>query len=61
MSTVQEIKTACKRLPERDRSKLAEWIQESAAERDPQLAAALRHSLRGPLKKYQPSRRGALS
>jgi len=34
MSTVAEIKTAFKRLPERDRSKLAEWIQESVQEHD---------------------------
>ena len=51
MSTVTEIKTAFKRLPERDRSKLAEWIQQSVEEQDPELEAALRHSLRGPLKK----------
>ena len=29
MSTVTEIKTAFKRLPEQDRWKLAEWIQEN--------------------------------
>jgi hypothetical protein len=29
MSTVTEIKTAFKRLPEQDRRKLAEWIQEN--------------------------------
>jgi hypothetical protein len=60
MSTVAEIKTAFKRLPERDRSKLAEWIQESVAEQDPELEAALRHSLGSPLKKYKPGHFAAL-
>jgi hypothetical protein len=57
MSTVTEIKTAFKRLPEQDRWKLAEWIQEKMDQQDedPELEAALRHSLRGPLKKYKPS------
>jgi hypothetical protein len=61
MSTVAEIKTAFKRLPERDRSKLAEWIRESVEEPDPELEAALRHSLRGPLKKYRPDHFAALA
>jgi hypothetical protein len=53
MSTVAEIKTAFKRLPEQDRWKLAEWIQEKMDQQDedPELEAALRHSLRSPLKK----------
>lgn len=61
MSTVAEIKTAFKRLPERERTKLAEWIRESVEERDPELEAALRHSLRSPLKKYKPGHFAALA
>ncbi len=61
MSTVAEIKTAFKRLPESDRSKLAEWIRESVEEPDPKLEAALRHSLRSPLKRYKPGHFAALA
>ncbi len=61
MSTVAEIKTAFKRLPERDRSKFAEWVQASVKEHDPELEAALRHSLRSPLKKYKPGHFAALA
>ena len=43
MSTVTEIKTAFKRLPEQDRWKLAEWIQEKMDQQDEdqELEAAL--------------------
>jgi len=61
VSTVAEIKTAFKRLPEHERSKLVEWIQESVEEQDPELEAALRHSLRSPLKKHKPGHFAALA
>ena len=61
MSTVAEIETAFKKLPERDRSKLAEWIQESVREHNPGLEAALRHSLRSPLKQFKPGHFAALA
>jgi hypothetical protein len=63
MSTVTEIKTAFKRLPEQDRWKLAEWIQEKMDQQDedPELEAALRHSLRSPLKKYKPGHFASLT
>ena len=61
MSTVAEIKTAFKNLPARDRSKLAEWIQGSVEEQNPELEAALRHSLRSPLKKFKPGHFAALA
>jgi hypothetical protein len=61
MSTVAEIKTAFKQLPERKRWQLAEWIQESVEEQQPELEAALRHSLRSPLKKYKPGHFAALA
>jgi len=60
MSPVAEIKTAFKGLLDRDGSKLAEWIQQSVEEQDPELEAALRHSLRSPLKKYKPGHFAAL-
>ena len=63
MSTVTEIKTAFQRLPQKDRWKLAEWIQEkmeSPAE-DPVLESALRHSLNSPLKKFKPGHFAALA
>jgi hypothetical protein len=63
MSTVAEIKTAFKRLPEQDRWKLAEWIQEKMErqDEDPELEVALRHSLRSPLKKYKPGHFASLA
>lgn len=63
MSTVTEIKTAFKRLPEPDRWKLAEWIQEKMEQQDedPALEAALRHSLHSALKKYKPGHFASLA
>jgi hypothetical protein len=63
MSTVTEIKTAFKRLPEQDRWKLAEWIQEKMDQQDedPALEAALRHSLHSALKKYKPGHFASLA